>query len=149
MKKTVISCMLLILASATACFHDKDSKIQSITYDEFFTKIWDAEKHPDTFVFEGTTAVIVDFYASWCGPCQKLFPILEKLANEYEGDLVVYKANKEIEEKLAAAFKVQGLPALLLIPKNGHPLRMYKGLPSEEELRTIIEEQLLDKPKQQ
>ena len=149
MKKTFIFCMLLILASTTACFHEKDSKIQSITYDEFFTKIWDAEKHPDTFVFEGNTAVIVDFYASWCGPCQKLFPILEKLANEYEGDLMVYKANKETEEKLAAAFKVQGLPALLLIPKDGHPLRMYNGLPSEEELRTIIEEQLLDKPKQQ
>ena len=149
MKKAVIFCMLLILASATACFHEKDSKIQSITYDEFFKKIWDAEKHPDSFVFEGNTAVIVDFYANWCGPCQQLFPILEKLANEYEGELIVYKVNKEVEENLASAFKVQGLPALLLIPKSGHPLKMYNGLPSEENLRTIIEEQLLDMPKQQ
>ena len=111
-------------------------------------KIWDAEKHPDSFVFEGNTAVIVDFYANWCGPCQQLFPMLEKLANEYEGELIVYKVNKEVEENLASAFKVQGLPALLLIPKSGHPLKMYNGLPSEEKLRSIIEEQLLDKPKQ-
>ncbi len=139
--------MLLVLVGATACTKD-ELKVQPLTYNDFFTKIWDYEKHPDKFVFEGNTAVIIDFYTQWCRPCRQLAPVLEKMAKEYEGELMVYNVDAEQEKELTAIFKVKGYPAFLTISKKGQYKKLYDGLVTEEELRTIIEEQLLDHPKQ-
>lgn len=147
MKKAIVS-FLLLLVCTTACSLKKDSKVQHLTYQGFNEKIWDLEKHPDSFAFKGNTAVIVDFYAKWCGPCVKLLPIMEKMANEYEGDLTIYKVDMDKEKDLATVFKIQGLPAMLCISSTGSHVRRYNGLPSEEDLRTIIKEELLDKPTQ-
>jgi thioredoxin-like negative regulator of GroEL len=74
---------------------------------------------------------------------------LEKMADEYEGELTVYKVDAEQEKELAILFKVEGYPVLFLIPKDGHKMMRRDGLPSEENLRTLIEEQLLDPTQQQ
>ena len=148
MTPRVIFSILLILTGATSCSLEKGSKVQHLTYQGFSEKIWDIEKHPDSFAFKGSTAVIVDFYAPWCGPCMQLHPIMEKMAEEYEGDLTIYKVDVEKEKELATVFKIQGLPAMLCFSSTGSHVRRYNGLPSEEDLRTIIEEELLDKPKQ-
>lgn len=131
MKKILLFSFLLILTGATSC-SQKSSKVQPLTYKGFLTKIWDYKKHPDGFVFEGETAVIVDFYTPWCGPCRQLFPILEKMANEYEGKLMVYAVDAEHEKELSTIFNVQNFPTLLLIPKDGRNMKIYHGLPSEE-----------------
>jgi len=145
MRKALVFSILLILAGATAC---SKSKVQDITYQDYLDKIWDFEQHHDTFVFKGNTAVIIDFYSKRCGPCMQLLPIMEKMAEEYEGDLTIYKVNADEETGLAHMFKVKGLPVIYRIPASGKYIKRHDGLPSEETLRSIIETELLDKPKQ-
>ena len=148
MKRFFVFSFLLVVVCATSCSLERDKKTRHITYQEYIDKIWDFEKHPDTFVFKGNTAVIVDFYSKSCRPCMKLLPIMEKMAEEYEGNLTIYKVNVDEETRLAHMFKVTGLPVIYFIPASGSRIKRYDGLPSEESLRTIIEQQLLDKPKQ-
>jgi len=149
MKKTLVFSIVLLIACAMGCSSDKDSKIQPITYQDYINNIWDFNQYPDKFVFKGNTAVIVEFYSRHCGPCQLLMNHLEKMADEFEGELKVYKVDAEQEKELAILFKVEGYPALFLIPKDGHKMMRRDGLPSEEDLRTLIKEQLLDQTQQQ
>ena len=146
MRKALVFSILLILAGATAC---SESKVQNITYQDYLDKIWDFEQHHDTFAFKGNTAVIIDYYSKSCRPCMELLPIMEKMAKEYEGDLTIYKVNVDEETGLAHMFKVKGLPVIYFIPASGKYIKKHDGLPSEADLRQIIEKQLLDKPKQE
>lgn len=145
MRKTLVFSILLILAGATAC---SESKVQNITYQDYLDKIWDFEQQHDTFAFKGNTAVIIDYYSKSCRPCMELLPIMEKMAKEYEGDLTIYKVNVDEETGLAHMFKVKGLPVIYFIPASGKYIKRHDGLPSEANLRQIIEKQLLDMPKQ-
>ena len=145
MRKTLVFSILLILAGATAC---SESKVQNITYQDYLDKIWDFEQHHDTFAFKGNTAVIIDYYSKSCRPCMELLPIMEKMAKEYEGNLTIYKVNVDEETGLAHMFKVKGLPVIYFIPASGKYIKRHDGLPSEANLRQIIEKQLLDMPKQ-
>lgn len=149
MKKTLVFSIVLLIACAMGCSSDKDSKIRPITYQDYINNIWDFNQYPDKFVFKGNTAVIVEFYSRHCGPCRLLMNHLEKMADEFEGELKVYKVDAEQEKELAILFKVEGYPALFLIPKDGHKMMRRDGLPSEEDLRTLIKEQLLDQTQQQ
>jgi thioredoxin len=142
MKKTLIFSILLMMASATAFAQEQETKVQHITYQDFLKKIWDFEKNPDNFVFKGKTAVIVDFYANWCGPCRKVAPVMEKLAGEYDGKVTIYKVNVDEEKALASAFQVRSIPTMLFIPLEGKPM-MTTGAYPEQEYRKIIDEQLL------
>ena len=142
MRKTIVFSLLLLMFGAISC--GPAEKSQHITYQDFIDKIWDIETYRDSLVFKGNTAVIVDFYAKWCRPCQQLLPIMEKMAQEYEGELTVYKVNVDQEEKLAKVFKVKGLPVFFCFSTKGQYWR-YDGLPSEADLREIIEKQLLIK----
>ena len=144
----VIFSILLLMTGVTSCSLKKDSKVQHISYQDFNERIWDIEQHPDSFAFKGNTAVIVDYYAKWCGPCVQLLDIMEKIADEYEGDLTVYKVDVDKEKDLATVFKVQGLPDMICFSSTGRTVRRYHGLPSEADMRIIIEEELLDKTKQ-
>ena len=146
MRKALFFSILLILAGATSC---SDTKVQPITYQDYLDKIWDFEQQHDTFAFKGNTAVIVDYYSKSCRPCMELLPIMEKMAKEYEGDLTIYKVNVDEETGLAHMFKVKGLPVIYFIPASGKYIIRHDGLPSEANLRQIIENQLLDKPKQE
>lgn len=148
MKRIFVFSFLLLMACATSCSLEKDKKMQHITYQDYIDKIWDFEKHPDSLVFKGNTAVIIDFYSKNCRPCMALLPIMEKTAEEYEGDLTIYKVNVDKEPALAKAFRVKGLPVLYFIPTSGQSIKRYDGLPSESDLRYIIENQLLDHPKE-
>ncbi len=85
---------------------------------------------------------IVDFYADWCMPCKMVAPILEELANEYSGKIVVYKVNTEVEQELAAVFGIQSIPTLLFIPKDGQP-QAAKGALPKNTFEKVIKDILL------
>ena len=102
-----------------------------ITKDNFQSEVLD---------YSGT--VLIDFWADWCGPCRRVAPIMEKMAEEYDGRLLVYKINVDQEKELAAAFQVRSIPMVLFIPLEGQPMMQVGAMP-EEGYRQIVEEQLL------
>lgn len=73
--------------------------------------------------------VIIDFYATWCGPCRNLAPHVEKLAAEYEGRVKVLKVDVDQNEQLAMAARIQSIPTLFFIDKEGNIERHVGGLP--------------------
>lgn len=150
MKKSILIAMAVMVFGLTVNAQEekKESKVQHLTYKEFLKKVWDFEKSPNTFVYKGKLPAIVDFYADWCGPCRRVAPIMEKLAEEYDGKLLIYKVNTQNETGLANAFQIRSIPTVLFIPMEGQPMMQVGALP-EEGYRQVIEQQLLDKPKKQ
>lgn len=115
-----------------------------LTKDEFLQKVYNYEKNPNEWKYEGDKPAIVDFYATWCGPCKMLAPILEELAKEYDGQIVVYKIDTEKEPELSAAFGIRSIPTLLFIPKSGDP-QVAQGAMPKASLKKAIDEFLLGK----
>lgn len=100
---------------------------------------YDTEKE---WKYQGSLPAIIDFYADWCGPCKMVAPVLEELSNEYEGRLIIYKVNTDIEQELSAVFGIQSIPTLLFIDADGEPMMQPGALPKNS-LKKIIEEKLL------
>lgn len=123
---------------------DKESPVRHLTKKEFMEKVYNYEKNPDKWVYEGDKPAIVDFYATWCGPCKAIAPILEELAKEYAGKIVIYKIDTDKERDLAAAFGISSIPTLLFIPSNGDPQIAQGALPKES-LKRAIDDFLLGK----
>lgn len=144
MKKSILFAMLFMVAGLTANAQEekKESKVQHLTYKEFLKKVWDFEKDPTAFVYKGKLPAIVDFYADWCGPCRRVAPIMEKLAEEYDGKLLIYKVNTQYETELAKAFQIRSIPTVLFIPVEGQPMMQVGAMP-EEGYRKVVVEQLL------
>jgi thioredoxin len=111
-----------------------------LTTKDFKEKIFNYETEKD-WKYEGLPAII-DFYADWCGPCKMVAPILEELSNEYEGKLVIYKVNTDIEQELSAVFGIQSIPTMLFIGADGEPMMQPGALPKHV-LKQVIEEKLL------
>ncbi len=74
---------------------------------------------------QGLPAVL-DFYATWCGPCKKIAPILEELAGEYDGKIVVGKCDVDENDELAAQYGIRNIPTVLFI-KNGEIVDKHVG----------------------
>ena len=144
MRKTILIAMVILATAFTANAQDKkdESKVKQLTYKEFLKKVWNMENNPNTFIYKGKLPAVIDFYADWCGPCRRVAPIMEKLAEEYDGKLLVYKVNVDQEKDLAAAFQVKSIPMVLFIPLEGQPMTQVGALP-EEGYRKVIEEQLI------
>ncbi len=88
-----------------------------------------------------TVPVVVDLWATWCGPCKQLSPILEKLAVEYAGRWVLAKVDVDAQQQIAAAFQVQSIPTIVAVIK-GQVLPLFQGALPEPQGRQYIEELL-------
>jgi thioredoxin 1 len=89
-------------------------------------------------VLESDIPVLVDFWASWCGPCQAIAPVVEELAKEYTGKVKVAKINVEENPQTPGQYGVRGIPTLILF-KNGQVLDHVVGVVSKEKLRQMVE----------
>lgn len=114
-----------------------------LTTQDFKDKIFNYEQEKE-WKYEGPLPAIIDFYADWCAPCKMVAPILEELSKEYEGRLVVYKVNTEVEMELASVFGISSIPTFLFIPVNGDPM-MQPGAFPKKVFQQVIEEKLLPK----
>lgn len=83
------------------------------------------------------TPVLVDFWATWCGPCKSLGPILEKLAGEYGGAFVLAKVDVDQQREIAAAFQIRSVPTVFLLV-GGQPVDAFQGALPEGELRQFL-----------
>lgn len=122
--------------------NDKKGEVTELDSKSFNTTVYDITK--DGLDYLGKKPAIVDFTATWCGPCKRLSPILEELAKEYKGKIVIYKVDVDKCEDLARAFNISSIPALLFIPMEGQP-EMIVGLRSKEAYKSDIEKKLLKK----
>lgn len=136
MKKLLVISLITIafLSSCGSSDNNKEAKKQNTTtsesvakektyvkvmsYNDFIKKVWDFEANPNEFTFKGERPCVIDFYATWCGPCKMVAPILEKLAQEYDGKVDFYKVDTDKEQKLASILKIQYLPTVFFA-KNG------------------------------
>lgn len=116
-----------------------------LTKAEFLTKVMNYEKNPNQWEYLGDKPCIIDFYADWCGPCKMIAPILEELAQEYDGQIYVYKIDTEKEQELAQAFGIRSIPTLLFVPMNEQP-QLVKGALPKSEFKKAIDEILLKNP---
>ena len=97
--------------------------------------IKDYQQYLRGYNYTGKTPVIIDSYATWCGPCQALAPMLKRLAEQYEGRVKVLKVDVDKNQALAAAARIQSIPTLFFITKYGDIERIVGGLPYQELVR--------------
>lgn len=156
MKKVVIA-LLMIGFGVAACngqtSENKKSMNQKkentmttihLTKADFLTKVANYEANPLEWKYLGDKPAIIDFYASWCGPCKMIAPILEELAAEYSDSIYIYKVDTEKEQELAAAFGIRSIPTLLFVPMEGAP-QMAQGAMPKSSLKEAIDSVLLKK----
>ena len=138
MKRLYIFFFVLTCALAGA----KAQEVQYLTTQEFKNKVFDYTKD-SVWHYKGSVPCIVDFYATWCGPCRRLAPVMDELAKTYKGKVLFYKVDTDKERELAYYFQVTSIPTLLFVPVGKQP-RLSKGAPPKEMLEQAIEEVLID-----
>lgn len=116
-------------------------KAANITTEDFINKIMDYKNNPTEWKYKGDKPAVIDFYASWCGPCKMMAPIMDEVAQEYEGKVYIYKVDTEAEEELAQIFGIRSIPSILFIPMEGKPMMTQGALPKTE-LKKIIKDNL-------
>ncbi|MBO5061785.1 MAG: thioredoxin [Prevotella sp.] len=82
----------------------------------------------------GSLPLVVDFWATWCGPCRAIAPIIEELANEYDGKLVVGKCDVEENDDIAMEYGIRNIPTILFI-KNGEVVDRFVGATTKAALK--------------
>lgn len=143
--------LLLAACETQATNNDNNNKKENnkmktieLTKADFLTKVMDYETNPKEWKYLGDKPAIIDFYASWCGPCKMVAPILEELAEEYDGQIYIYKVNTEEEQELAALFGIRSIPSILFIPMGEQP-QMATGAMPKSSFKEAIDKVLLKK----
>lgn len=146
--------MLMMVACGNAATKDNDNKkkdtketvkttaVKELTDADFNKMVYNV-KEPG-LKYLGDKPAIVDFTAKWCGPCQRISPILDELSKEYEGEIVIYKVDIDKCQQLAQAFGVSSIPAILYIPLDGEP-SMTVGSRDKARFKNEIDTILLGK----
>lgn len=149
---------ILLLIVSTACSFGQNKKDKAInnqkgnvsmktielTKEEFLSKVANYELSPNEWKYLGDKPALIDFYATWCGPCKAIAPVLEELAKEYGDSIYIYKINTEKEQELSSVFGIRSIPSLLFIPMGEQP-QMAQGAMPKEALKKAIDEVLLNK----
>ncbi|HEX3829920.1 MAG TPA: tetratricopeptide repeat protein [Sporichthyaceae bacterium] len=108
----------------------------------FVIEVTEASFEADVIGLSMQVPVLIDFWADWCEPCKQLSPVLEKLADEYDGRFVLAKIDVEANQRLAALIQVQALPTVLAVVGQ-QPMPLFQGALPEAQVREVIE-QVLD-----
>jgi len=156
--KIIVICLVLCFV----CFACKDNKqtgensnqqeinkdlVSELNSEDFLTKVLDISpfKEGKPLKFKGDKPIIVDFYATWCGPCKRQAPIMEEIARKYKGKIDVYKLDVDKAQDIAQFFHVRSIPTILFVPKGGE-LFFNAGLTPKEDIEEMVETMLLAPP---
>lgn len=150
--KASVICLMLGLSSClyagsgndktTTKAANTESLVKHINKEQFKKLVVDVDKEGWNFL--GDKPCILDFYASWCGPCRMISPYLDDLSKTYKGQINIYKINVDEEKDLARYFGASSIPLLIFIPKEGQPQASRGALPKEE-INNAIKNILLKK----
>ena len=148
MNKTILFFLALMLVTTTACGRgnsnnnpvkeetmatEGNGKVIHLTKAEFLAKVYNFEKNPKEWKYEGDKPAIVDFYADWCGPCKMLTPVLEKV----ESNIKVIKVDVDKYENLAREYGVMSIPTIILF-ESGKEIKRNIGFISKENLEKFL-----------
>lgn len=120
-------------------------KTVSLSKDEFCRKVVDISQPGQQWIFNGRKPAVVDFFASWCGPCRALAPLIDRFAADYSGRVDIYKVDVDAESELAEAFGVRSVPTLLFARPGSRP-HVITGLQPADTLKSMIEKLLEPAP---
>ena len=153
MKKGILILALIMGGIVNfACAHSSESKANTaesgeviqMNNDMFLKNIFNYKTNKE-WKYEGTTPVVIDFYADWCGPCRRVSPIMKELAKEYEGKITIYKVDTDKEQDLSRAMGIQSLPTIVFIPVKGQP-QVIMGAADKETFKKAVDTVLLGQP---
>lgn len=144
----LVSVLLAVCGSACSANgnNKKNDKMKtvSLTKTDFLKKVYDFENSPSEWKYLGDKPALIDFYATWCGPCRTIAPILDELAAEYGDSIVIYKVDTEKEPELAALFGIRSIPTLVFVPLDGKP-QVVLGAMGKADFKKAIDTFLLGK----
>ena len=158
--KKLLLVSLISIAFLTSCGSSDDSKkeekpqdvtvtestveksyVKVLDYKSFLINVWDLELNPDNFVFKGEHPCVIDFFATWCGPCKRVAPIIDKLAEEYNGKVDFYKVDTDLNQKLAMILQIRNIPTVFFMKEGAQPQKTI-GAQDEAYYRSIIDKML-------
>ena len=150
MKKILASLIVLFALVSTSCAQSQkeekkeESSVVQMNKQMFLDKVFDYTTGATEWKYQGDKPCVIDFYATWCGPCRMVAPILKDLAKEYGDSIVIYKVDTDKEKELAMAMGIQSLPTNVFIPHTGQP-QVIVGAADKATFKRAINEVLLKK----
>ena len=150
MKKILASLIVLFALVSTSCAQSQkevkkeESSVVQMNKQMFLDKVFDYTTGATEWKYQGDKPCVIDFYATWCGPCRMVAPILKDLAKEYGDSIVIYKVDTDKEKELAMAMSIQSLPTIVFIPQTGQP-QVIVGAADKATFKRAINEVLLKK----
>jgi thioredoxin len=150
MKRIIASLIVLCTLTSSACAQSSQKEQQEKTgvvqmdKQMFLDKVFNYTTGATEWKYQGDKPAVIDFYATWCGPCRMVAPILKDWAKEYGDSIVVYKVDTDKEKELSMAMGIQSLPTIVFIPKSGQP-QIIVGAADKATFRRAIDEVLLNK----
>ena len=141
MKKIFIAgLMFMAMAVMPAAAADN---VTEINQQEFVNRIYDY--HTDSVAKAMPLPAVVDFWAPWCGPCLRLSPVIDELAEKYAGKVNFYKLNIDENQQRARDLGISSIPLVVLFPNDGTPIKGMMGVQPKEFIESAINEALLNK----
>jgi thioredoxin 1 len=137
MKKKLIAFLLATLFVAHIAQAQEKGEMKELNAQTFRQLVWDYKKDKQ-FKFKGKTPIIIDFYATWCGPCKMLHPELLALQNNYKEKVIFYRIDVDKEKELAQLFGITSMPTLVFM-KDKRQYSKTSGYRKREELKKIID----------
>lgn len=135
-----IAAVVLIAMMCTMLF----AEVKKLTKRDFLDKVYNFEKNPKAWVYESSRPCVIDFYATWCGPCKAVAPILEEFSERYKGQIDFYKVDVDAEPALSQLFGIRSIPTFLFCPVGAQP-QMAQGAMNKEGFERAISEIILKK----